>query len=50
MWVQASQFFNRLPTINEKQYKKFLKNGTFLRSDSLEIYLVVIEEVVPGMI
>lgn len=47
MWVQASQFFNRLPTINEKQYKKFLKNGTFFEiKDSLEIYLVVIEEVV----
>lgn len=47
MWVQASQFFNRLPTLNEKQYKKFLKNGTFFEiKDSLEIYLVVIEEVV----
>ena len=47
MWVQASQFFNRLPSIPERRYKNFLKNDTFFElQDSLEVYLVVIEEVV----
>ncbi|MEE3020808.1 MAG: peptidyl-prolyl cis-trans isomerase, partial [Bacteroidota bacterium] len=46
-WVQASQFFNRLPSIPERRYKNFLKNDTFFElQDSLEVYLVVIEEVV----
>ena len=45
--VQASQFFNRLPSISERRYKNFLKNDTFFElQDSLEVYLVVIEEVV----
>ena len=47
VWVQASQFFNRLPSIPERRYKNFLKNDTFFElQDSLEVYLVVIEEVV----
>ena len=47
IWVQASQFFNRLPLISERRYKNFLKNNTFFElQDSLEVYLVVIEEVV----
>ena len=47
IWVQASQFFNRLPSINERRYKNFLKNNTFFElQDSLEVYLVVVEEVV----
>ena len=47
IWVQASQFFNRLPSISEKRYKNFLKNDTFFElQDSLEVYLVVVEEVV----
>ena len=47
IWVQASQFFNRLPSISERRYKNFLKNDTFFElQDSLEVYLVVIEEVV----
>ena len=47
IWVQASQFFNRLPSISERRYKNFLKNNTFFElQDSLEVYLVVIEEVV----
>ncbi len=47
IWIQASQFFNRLPSINERRYKNFLKNNTFFElQDSLEVYLVVIEEVV----
>ena len=47
IWVQASQFFNRLPSIPERRYKNFLKNDTFFElQDSLEVYLVVIEEVV----
>ena len=47
IWIQASQFFNRLPSINEKRYKNFLKNNTFFElQDSLEVYLVVVEEVV----
>ena len=47
IWVQASQFFNRLPSITERRYKNFLKNDTFFElQDSLEVYLVVIEEVV----
>ena len=46
IWVQASQFFNRLPSINERRYKNFLKNNTFFElQDSLEVYLVVVEEV-----
>ena len=47
IWVQASQFFNRLPSIPERRYKNFLKNDTFFElQDSLEVYLVVVEEVV----
>ena len=47
IWIQASQFFNRLPSISEKRYKNFLKNDTFFElQDSLEVYLVVVEEVV----
>ena len=47
IWVQASQFFNRLPSLSERRYKNFLKNNTFFElQDSLEVYLVVIEEVV----
>ena len=47
IWVQASQFFNRLPSISERRYKNFLKNNTFFElQDSLEVYLVVVEEVV----
>ena len=47
IWVQASQFFNRLPSISENDYNKFLKNNTFFElQDSLEVYLVAIEEVV----
>ena len=47
IWVQASQFFNRLPSISERRYKNFLKNDTFFElQDSLEVYLVVVEEVV----
>lgn len=47
IWVQASQFFNRLPSITERRYKNFLKNDTFFElQDSLEVYLVVVEEVV----
>ena len=47
IWVQASQFFNRLPSISERRYKNFLKNNTFFDlQDSLEVYLVVVEEVV----
>ena len=47
IWVQASQFFNRLPSIPERRYKNFLKNDKFFElQDSLEVYLVVIEEVV----
>ena len=47
IWVQVSQFFNRLPSISERRYKNFLKNDTFFElQDSLEVYLVVIEEVV----
>ena len=47
IWVPASQFFNRLPLISERRYKNFLKNNTFFElQDSLEVYLVVIEEVV----
>jgi hypothetical protein len=47
IWVQSSQFFNRLPSISERRYKNFLKNDTFFElQDSLEVYLVVIEEVV----
>ena len=47
IWVQASQFFNRLPLISERRYKNFLKNNTFFElQDSLEVYLVVVEEVV----
>lgn len=47
IWVQASQFFNRLPSIPERRYKNFLKNDTFFElQDSLEVYLVVIVEVV----
>ena len=47
IWVQASQFFNRLPLISERRYKNFLKNDTFFElQDSLEVYLVVVEEVV----
>ena len=29
IWVQASQFFNRLPSISERRYKNFLKNLYF---------------------
>ena len=47
IWVKASQFFNRLPSITESRYKNFLKNNTFFElQDSLEVYLVVVEEVV----
>ena len=47
IWVQASQFFNRLPLISERRYKNFLKNNSFFElQDSLEVYLVVVEEVV----
>lgn len=47
IWVQASQFFNRLPSISERRYKNFLKNDTFFElQNSLEVYLVVVEEVV----
>ena len=47
IWVQASQFFNRLPSLGERRYKNFLKNNTFFElQDSLEVYLVVVEEVV----
>ena len=47
IWVQASQFFNRLPSITDRRYKNFLKNDTFFElQDSLEVYLVVVEEVV----
>ena len=47
IWVQASQFFNRLPSLSERRYKNFLKNNTFFElQDSLEVYLVVVEEVV----
>ena len=47
IWVQASQFFNRFPSISERRYKNFLKNDTFFElQDSLEVYLVVVEEVV----
>ena len=47
IWIQASQFFNRLPSISERRYKNFLKNNTFFElQDSLEVYLVVVEEVV----
>ena len=47
IWVQASQFFNRLPSITERRYKNFLKNNTFFElQDSLEVYLAVVEEVV----
>ena len=47
IWVQASQFFNRLPLISERRYKNFLKNNTFFElQDSLEVYLVIVEEVV----
>ena len=47
IWVQASQFFNRLPSISERRYKNFLKNNTFFElQDSLEVYLVMVEEVV----
>ena len=47
IWVHASQFFNRLPLIRERRYKNFLKNNTFFElQDSLEVYLVVVEEVV----
>ena len=47
IWVQASQFFNRLPKISERRYKNFLKNDTFFElQDSLELYLVAVEEVV----
>ena len=47
IWVQSSQFFNRLPSISERRYKNFLKNDTFFElQDSLEVYLVVVEEVV----
>ena len=47
IWIQASQFFNRLPSISERRYKNFLKNDTFFElQDSLEVYLVVVEEVV----
>ena len=47
IWVQASQFFNRLPSISERRYNNFLKNDTFFElQDSLEVYLVVVEEVV----
>ncbi len=47
IWVQASQFFNRLPSISERRYKNFLKNNSFFElQDSLEVYLVVVEEVV----
>ena len=47
IWVQASQFFNRLPSISERRNKNFLKNDTFFElQDSLEVYLVVVEEVV----
>ena len=47
LWVQASQFFNRLPSVQERRYKNFLKNNTFFElQDSLEVYLVFIEKVV----
>ncbi|MDG1685554.1 MAG: peptidyl-prolyl cis-trans isomerase [Flavobacteriaceae bacterium] len=47
IWVQASQFFNRLPSISDRRYKNFLKNDTFFElQDSLEVYLVMVEEVV----
>ena len=47
IWVQASQFFNRFPSISERRFKNFLKNDTFFElQDSLEVYLVVVEEVV----
>ena len=47
IWVQASQFFNRLPSLSERRYKNFLKNNTYFElQDSLEVYLVVVEEVV----
>jgi len=47
IWVQASQFFNRLPSSSERRYKNYLKNNTFFElQDSLEVYLVVVEEVV----
>lgn len=47
IWVQASQFFNRLPSLSERRYKNLLKNNTFFElQDSLEVYLVVVEEVV----
>ena len=39
IWVQASQFFNRLPSITDRRYKNFLKNDTFFElQDSLEVY------------
>jgi Fe-S cluster biosynthesis and repair protein YggX len=47
IWIQATQFFSRLPSISERRYKNFLKNNTFFElEDSLEVYLVVIEDVV----
>jgi len=47
IWIQATQFFSRLPSISERRYKNILKNNTFFElEDSLEVYLVVIEDVV----
>jgi hypothetical protein len=47
IWIQASQFFNRMPSISERRYKNFLKNDTFFElQDSLEVYLMMVVEVV----
>jgi hypothetical protein len=47
IWIQASQFFNRIPSISERRYKNFLKNDTFFElQDSLEVYLMMVVEVV----
>ena len=47
MWIQANQFFDRISSIDEASRKNYLKNNKiFELEDSLEVYLVAVNEVI----
>ena len=47
MWIQANQFFDRISPIDEASQKNYLKNNKiFELEDSLEVYLVAVNEVI----
>jgi hypothetical protein len=47
IWIQANQFFDRISPVDEALQKNYLKNNKFFEiEDSLEVYLVAVNEVI----